>query len=58
MRQVTVDLEDEVRDRLVCWAREEDRPLSNLLRRIATAAVERRDRRAKQQPPARVAKGA
>jgi CopG-like RHH_1 or ribbon-helix-helix domain, RHH_5 len=46
MRQVTVDIEDEVRDRLVRWAHEEARPLSNLIRRIATAAVEKRERRA------------
>ena len=46
MRQVTVDIEDDLRDRLICWAREEGRPLSNLLRHIATAAVEKRDRRA------------
>ena len=54
MRQVTVDLEDELRDQLIQWAREERRPLANLLRHIATSAVEKRDRRAAKQQPAAV----
>jgi hypothetical protein len=53
MRQVTVDISDELRDQLIQWAREERRPLANLLRHIATSAVEKRDRRAAQQQPAR-----
>jgi len=45
MRQLTIDVEDDLRNRLIRWAQEEGRSLSNLLRRIATVAVEQHDRR-------------
>lgn len=44
MRQMTVDVDDDLRDRLARWAREEGRPIANLVRRIATTAVEQHER--------------
>jgi hypothetical protein len=40
--KTTVVLESDVREELEQWALEEGRPLSNLLRRIVHAAIERR----------------
>jgi CopG-like RHH_1 or ribbon-helix-helix domain, RHH_5 len=54
MRKVTVDISDELRDQLIQWAREERRPLANLLRHIATSAVEKRQANA---APAEAAHG-
>lgn len=46
--KLTVVLEPETRDALLKWAREEGRPVSNLLRRLVGKCIE--DRRRGQQP--------
>jgi hypothetical protein len=40
--KLTVVLDQPVADELAAWAREEDRPVSNLLRRIVTRSIEQR----------------
>ena len=40
--KITVQVEPETRDALAEWAREEGRPVGNLLRRIVRRSVEQR----------------
>ncbi len=48
--KLTLVLEPRTRDELAEWAREEGRPISNLLRRIVAKSLA--DRRQQQQEPA------
>jgi hypothetical protein len=40
--KLTVEIEPDLREAVVRWAREEDRPVGNLLRRIVAEAVRRK----------------
>jgi hypothetical protein len=47
--QTSIYFPKDIHDALVRWAEEEDRPISNLVVRIVSKAVEERDK--KQNPP-------
>jgi hypothetical protein len=44
-QQLTFDIEPDLSEALAEWARQEGRSRANLIRRLLTAALERRDRR-------------
>jgi hypothetical protein len=44
-QQLTFDIEPDLSEALAEWARQEGRLRANLIRRLLTAALERRDRR-------------